>query len=114
MAEENIGVTEGNEQVGASAEAHAGTEVTDTSVSANAGVSAEAHANVENTTEVVEGVNINSEAHATAETKKVCKEKTDKAGKPVLDKAGKPQEECKTIKVHKKLEGTKVEDAKKK
>ena len=49
-----------------------------------------------------------------AETKKVCKEKTDKAGKPVLDKAGKPQEECKTIKVHQKLEGTKVEDAKKK
>ena len=49
-----------------------------------------------------------------AETKKVCKEKTDKAGKPVLDKAGKPQEECKTIKVHQKLEGTKVEEAKKK
>ena len=53
-------------------------------------------------------------AFAEAETKKVCKEKTDKAGKIVLDKAGKPQEECKTIKVHKKLEGTKVEDAKKK
>jgi len=51
---------------------------------------------------------------AAAETKKVCKEKTDKAGKPVLDKAGKPQEECKTIKVHQKLEGTKVEEAKKK
>jgi hypothetical protein len=49
-----------------------------------------------------------------AETKKVCKEKTDKTGKPVLDKAGKPQEECKTIKVHQKLEGTKVEEAKKK
>ena len=53
-------------------------------------------------------------AFAEAETKKVCKEKTDKTGKPVLDKAGKPQEECKTIKVHQKLEGTKVEDAKKK
>ena len=49
-----------------------------------------------------------------AETKKVCKEKTDKVGKPVLDKAGKPQEECKNIKVHQKLEGTKVEEAKKK
>jgi hypothetical protein len=49
-----------------------------------------------------------------AETKKVCKEKTDKAGKVILDKAGKPQEECKTIKVHQKLEGTKVEEAKKK
>jgi len=56
----------------------------------------------------------NTPAYAEAETKKVCKEKTDKAGKPVLDKAGKPQEECKTIKVHQKLEGTKVEDAKKK
>ena len=31
-----------------------------------------------------------------AETKKVCVEKKDKAGKPV--------KECKTIKVHKKLE----------
>jgi hypothetical protein len=53
-------------------------------------------------------------AFAEAETKKVCKEKTDKAGKVILDKTGKPQEECKTIKVHQKLEGTKVEDAKKK
>ena len=53
-------------------------------------------------------------AFAEAETKKVCKDKTDKAGKVLLDKAGKPQQECKTIKVHQKLEGTKVEDAKKK
>ena len=53
-------------------------------------------------------------AFAEAETQKVCKEKTDKAGKPILDKASKPQEECKIIKVHKKLEGTKVEDVKKK
>ena len=53
-------------------------------------------------------------AFAGAETKQVCKDKTDKAGKPMLDKAGKPQQECKTIKVHQKLEGTKVEDAKKK
>jgi hypothetical protein len=53
-------------------------------------------------------------AFAEAQTKKVCKEKTDKAGKVILDKAGKPQEECKTIKVHQKLEGTKVEEAKKK
>ena len=46
----------------------------------------------------------NNPAFAAAETKKVCAEKKDKAGKPVLDKAGKPQEDCKTIKVHKKLE----------
>ena len=51
---------------------------------------------------------------AEAETKQVCKDKMDKAGKPMVDKAGKLQQECKTIKVHQKLEGTKVEDAKKK
>jgi hypothetical protein len=43
-----------------------------------------------------------------AETEKVCIDKMTKDGKPVLDKAGKPQQECKEIKVHKKLEGTKV------
>ena len=44
-----------------------------------------------------------STAFAEAETKKVCRvdEKTKK-------------EVCKTIKVHKKFEGTKIEDAKKK
>lgn len=46
------------------------------------------------------------------ETKKVCVDKI-KDGKPVLDKQGKPQKDCKEVKVHKKLEGTKVEDAKK-
>lgn len=51
---------------------------------------------------------------AEAETKKVCKDKTDKAGKVLFDKAGKPQQDCKTIKIHQKLEGTKVEDVKKK
>jgi hypothetical protein len=47
-----------------------------------------------------------------AETKKVCIDKTTKDGKPVLDKAGKPQQECKQIKIHKKLEGTKVPEKK--
>ena len=41
-----------------------------------------------------------------AETEKVCIDKMTKDGKPVLDKAGKPQQECKQIKVHKKLEVT--------
>jgi hypothetical protein len=45
------------------------------------------------------------------ETTKVCVDVT-KNGKPVLDKAGKPQQQCKTMKVHKKLEGTKVPDKK--
>ena len=43
-----------------------------------------------------------------AETQKVCIDKMTKDGKPVLDKAGKPTQECKMMKVHKKLEGTKV------
>jgi len=47
-----------------------------------------------------------------AETKKVCVDKI-KDGKPVLGKDGKPQQDCKEVKQHKKLEGTKVEDAKK-
>ena len=43
-----------------------------------------------------------------AETKKVCVDKIANNGKPVLDKAGKPVQDCKEIKVHKKLEGTQV------
>ena len=46
------------------------------------------------------------------ETKKVCLDKLTKDGKPVLDKAGKPVQECKEVKVHKKLEGTKVPEKK--
>ena len=46
------------------------------------------------------------------ETKKVCIDKVDK-GKAVLDKQGKPVQVCKEVKQHKKLEGTKVTDAKK-
>lgn len=45
------------------------------------------------------------------ETTKVCVDIV-KDGKPVLDKAGKPQQQCKTMKVHKKLEGTKVPEKK--
>ena len=41
-----------------------------------------------------------------AETKKVCVKQQD-------PKTKKEKEVCKTIKVHKKLEGTKVEDVKK-
>lgn len=49
---------------------------------------------------------------AEPETKQVCVDKIGSDGKPVLGKDGKPQQECKTIKVHKKLEGTKVPDKK--
>lgn len=40
--------------------------------------------------------------------KTVCIDKTTKDGKPVLDKAGKPVQECRKMKIHKKLEGTEV------
>jgi hypothetical protein len=54
-------------------------------------------------------------AHAGGEKKEVCTDVKDKAGKVVIDKAGKPKQSCKTIKVHKKVEGDKVpEPAKKK
>ena len=50
-----------------------------------------------------------SYAVAGGEAKQVCHDKTDKAGAPVIDKkSGKPAQDCKTIKVHKKLEGTEV------
>ena len=49
-----------------------------------------------------------------AQTKEVCKEKKGKDGQPVIGKDGKPQQECKTIKVHKKYEGTEIPEGKKK
>ena len=46
---------------------------------------------------------------AEAEIKEVCHDKVDKAGKPVMDKkTGKQAQDCKKIKVHKKLEGTDI------
>jgi hypothetical protein len=52
---------------------------------------------------------------AEAVVKEVCTPKVDKAGKPVIDKKTKKQaEECKKVKTHKKVEGDKVPDGKKK
>ena len=54
-----------------------------------------------------------SAVYAAGEMKEVCHAKVDKAGKPVIDKkTGKQAQECKKIKVHKKLEGTKVPEKK--
>jgi hypothetical protein len=47
-----------------------------------------------------------------AETQKVCIDKVTKDGKPVLGKDGKQVQDCKEMKVHKKLEGTKVPEKK--
>ncbi len=52
-------------------------------------------------------------AYAGGEVKEVCKDKKDKNGKVIKDKNDKPVQECKKIKVHKKLEGTEVPDQKK-
>ena len=43
-----------------------------------------------------------------AETTKVCVDVKDKQGQVVKDKSGKPKQNCKEMKVHKKLEGTEV------
>lgn len=50
---------------------------------------------------------------AGGELKEVCKDKKDKNGKVILDKkTNKPAQECRTIKVHKKVEGEKVPEKK--
>ena len=54
-------------------------------------------------------------AYAGGEMKEVCTPKVDKAGKAVMDKkTGKQAEDCKKIKVHKKVEGDKIPDPAKK
>jgi hypothetical protein len=50
--------------------------------------------------------------YADAEVKEVCKDRKDSKGAVVKDKAGKVRQECKKIRVHKKLEGTAVPDKK--
>jgi len=48
------------------------------------------------------------------ETKKICVDIQGKDGKPVIDpKTKKPKQDCKEVKIRKKHEGTKIEDAKK-
>jgi len=47
-------------------------------------------------------------AFAGGEMKEVCEPTKDKAGKAVKNKDGSDKQVCKTIKVHKKVEGTKV------
>lgn len=46
-------------------------------------------------------------------TKQVCVDAQGKDGKPVLDKHGKPKQNCKTVKIREKHEGTKVPEKKK-
>jgi len=53
-------------------------------------------------------------AYAEAKTKEVCRDKVDKAGNIVKDKSGKTTQVCKKIKVHKKVDGTRVPEKSKK
>ena len=48
-----------------------------------------------------------------AETKKVCVDVKDKSGKEVKDAKGKVKQNCKEVKVHKKLDGEKLPEKKK-
>jgi len=47
-------------------------------------------------------------AYAETKTKEVCKDVVGKDGKTIKNKDGSAKQACKTIKVHKKLEGTPV------
>ena len=52
-------------------------------------------------------------ADAEGTVKEVCKDRKDKAGQVIVDKkTKKPAQECKKIRVHKKLEGTAVPEKK--
>lgn len=53
-----------------------------------------------------------SAASASNEMQKVCIDKLGKDGKVVMGKDGKPAQDCKEMKMHKKLEGTKVPEKK--
>ena len=57
---------------------------------------------------------VTNPAYAEAKTKEVCRDKLDKAGQVVRDKSGKTTKVCKKVKVHKKVDGTRVPEKSKK
>lgn len=61
----------------------------------------------------IAAVTLSVPAQAEVKTKEVCKDVLDKNGKAVKNKDGSTKQACKTIKVHKKLEGTPVPPPKK-
>lgn len=55
------------------------------------------------------------EKKAEPETKKVCVDVQGKDGKPVIDpKTKQPKQNCTTVKIRPKFEGTKIDEVKKK
>jgi hypothetical protein len=61
---------------------------------------------------VLLAINYTSLAFAEPETKRVCIDVKDKDGKTVKDAKGIVKQSCKQVKIHKKLEGTKVPEKK--
>lgn len=57
-------------------------------------------------------ISLSTAVYAAGEKKEVCNEKKDAKGNVVKRADGKPVMECKTITVHKKVEGEKVPDKK--
>ena len=51
---------------------------------------------------------VTTSGYAGSEKTKVCVDVKDKAGNPVKDAKGHVKQNCKEMKVHKKLEGTEV------
>lgn len=49
---------------------------------------------------------------AESKTKQICKDVVGKNGQLVKNKDGSTKQQCKTIKVHKKLDGTKIPEKK--
>jgi hypothetical protein len=64
---------------------------------------------------VVAAAEVKKDAAPAPQTKQVCVDIQGRDGKPVIDpKTKKPKQNCVTVKVREKFEGTKIEDAKKK
>lgn len=57
-------------------------------------------------------ITLSATVYAAGEKKEVCNEKKDAKGNVVKRADGKPVMECRTITVHKKVEGEKVPDKK--
>jgi hypothetical protein len=58
--------------------------------------------------EVVQPTQKQKEENKGAVTKRVCIDRITKDGKPVLGQDGKQLQDCREMKIHKKLEGNKV------
>jgi hypothetical protein len=64
--------------------------------------------------EAPKAAEVKKDAAPAPETKKVCLDVQGKDGKPVMDpKTNKPKQNCTTVKVREKFEGTKIPDGKK-